>query len=235
MAKETAEQKLLRLIEQNDDADSGQGQTSSDAVPSPQEVLNAVKNVGGAVAVPPVFSNILSFGKDFFGHFGRDGFSIRNINKLLAVGVGGAVIIFIFSLIGGINSVKGPVSFQMPESIAFAADKLLPTFPDVKQYSSSISYRNIFHPFEKKEVVKVEGDAVPAAIKQISKKTKSLKLVGISWLDTPESASAMVENTESGITYFLKSGENVNGVNVQSIYADSIVLEFAGERMELKL
>ena len=45
----------------------------------------------------------------------------------------------------------------------------------------------------------------------------------------------MVENSASGVTFFLHAGEKVNGVTVEAIYADSIVLEFAGERMELKL
>ena len=51
--------------------------------------------------------------------------------------------------------------------------------------------------------------------------TKDLKLVGISWLDSAESASAMIENTQSGVTYFLKSGEQINSVTVKQIFADS--------------
>lgn len=239
MAKETAEQKLLRLIEQNDAGASNTQEaasaSSASSPASPQEILNAVQGVGGAVSIPPALLNILAQVKAFFGHTDHQGFNIRDINKALMAVVGITTIIFISSVISGISTTQRAITFHDPENMPFAADKLLPMLPDVQKYLSAISYRNIFHPFEKKEIADVEDEAIPVVAQKIFEKTKSLKLVGISWLDTPGSASAMVENIDSGVTYFLKSGEMVNGVNVQSIHADSIVLEFAGERMELKL
>jgi hypothetical protein len=128
------------------------------------------------------------------------------------------------------------VVFKDAGSVSFSTEKLFPSIPDLQKYVSAMSFRNIFNPFEKTAESLVAGQAEGSAVVQrIVQKVETLRLVGISWLDTPESASAMVENTSSGVTYFLRSGEQVNGVTVEAIYADSIVLEFDGERMELKL
>ena len=54
-------------------------------------------------------------------------------------------------------------------------------------------------------------------------------------MDTPESASALVENTISGVTYFLRRGEKINDVLIEDIFAESIIVSFQGEEMEMKL
>lgn len=232
MAKETAEQKLLRLIEQNDTAPSeASGQKNSSEV---QEVLSAVQSVSGSVAFPAAFQNVIGFLKNFLAHPSREYFGVRAINKILIVAAAFFCLTFIISIARGIRAADRPVEFDRPESILFSSDQLLPIIPELQKYISVFSFRNIFHPYEKKEVVEKKGD-LPRLPQQLSEKTKSLKLVGISWLDTPESASAMVENTGNGITYFLYSGEKVNGVTVKTIYADSVLLELNGDQMELKL
>ena len=81
-----------------------------------------------------------------------------------------------------------------------------------------------------REVLKEE-----LGIQRVSTQTKDLKLVGISWFESPETASAMVENTVSGVTYFLKPGERLNDVTVKNIYAESIVVTYQGEELEMKL
>ena len=45
----------------------------------------------------------------------------------------------------------------------------------------------------------------------------------------------MVENQISGVTYFLGQGERINDVMIESIYADSIVVSYQGEEIEMKL
>ena len=128
------------------------------------------------------------------------------------------------------------VYFPLKDNIEFSMDNLLPKFKEMVQYVDAVSRRNVFQPFERK-VVEKEKDA-PEELKGIEKimdRMKELKLVGISWLDTPESASAMIENTTSGITYFLRTGDNIQGVKVKEIFVDSIIIVYDGEEMEMQL
>lgn len=238
MAKETAEQKLLRLIEQGGGADGASGQPASSSQPSleAQQTLNAVQSVGGAFALPGFLPQILSSFKMTFRSFSQGGFGIREVNKILFVAVLVMAAVFSTGMIRGLQTAHQTIDFKQPQPVKVPAENLLPQFADIQRYISAVSLRNIFNPFEKKEVAAQAVDSKPvAAAARVFERTKALKLVGVSWLDTPETASAMVENTGSGVTYFLRAGEQVNGVTIEAIYADSVVLEFDGERMELKL
>ena len=62
-----------------------------------------------------------------------------------------------------------------------------------------------------------------------------LKLVGISWLDSAETASIMMEDTESGITYFVGQGEKVKELTVKKIYTDRVVLTYEDQEVTIKL
>jgi len=235
MAKETAEQKLLRLIEQGDGSDSsGQPVVSKSSSVDPRQVLNAVQSVGASFAFSSVLANVGGLFKGFFIYTPGQGFGVRDLNKILVMAVGIMTIVFSISLARGIKISNQAISFNQLASAPFSSKNFLPSFFDVKDYLHTVSLRNIFHPFEQKVIEKKQEEEA-TVVRRISSQTKNLKLVGISWLDTPESASAMVENTENGVTHFLRTGEKINGVTVEAIYADSIVLEFSGERMELKL
>jgi len=234
MAKETAEQKLLRLIEQGGGFPAD---TSEHAAPEAQEALSAVQSVGGTLDLPPGALNVVAFVKRMLSSVqsAPAGFSLRHINIVLMAGVVILTVVFIGSIMNGLREADQTVTFHHPDAVAFSAKKLLPILPGLDRYVSAISFRNIFHPFEKQEVVEQADPEVVEVPQRLAEQTKNLRLVGISWLDTPESASAMVENTESGITYFLRSGERVNGLTVKTIYAQSVVLEMGGEELELKL
>jgi len=237
MAKETAEQKLLKLIEQSE---SQSGRSAGAPPPrrsDPQQVLQAVQSVGGSVSLPPAISNFFFVIRGLMSGASRQGgFGVREVNALLGVGIVIVMIVFGWNLWSGFQHARQNIAFQQPESVAFSPGQMLPQFRALQDYVSIISFRNIFQPYEKKVVEAAsEEAAAPQIAEIIDSRTKGLKLVGVSWFDTPESASAMVENTESGVTYFLRSGEKVNGVTIEAIYADSIVLEFQGERLELKL
>ncbi|HSV42941.1 MAG TPA: hypothetical protein VLJ10_00135 [Candidatus Bathyarchaeia archaeon] len=238
MAKETAEQKLLKLIELSDaQGIAATPKPAAAKMADPQQVLQAVQSVGGAVSLPASISGLLASIKNFIGLVPRDGgLGLREVNAILAVAVVMVVIIFGLNVSSGFKRANAQIVFEQPEGVSFSPGNLLPQFKALQDYVGAISFRNIFQPYEKKVVeAQTEEQRVVKMFEQIDSKTKGLRLVGVSWFDSPQSASAMVENTDSGVTYFLRSGEKVNGVTVEAIYSDSIVLEFLGERLELKL
>jgi len=57
------------------------------------------------------------------------------------------------------------------------------------------------------------------------------KLVGISWSDNPD---AMVEDSAANKTYFLKRGQALDGVKIQAIFKDKVVLNYQGVEVELR-
>ena len=61
------------------------------------------------------------------------------------------------------------------------------------------------------------------------------KLVGIAWLDLPETASIMIEDTHKKETFFLKQGEQLEGVTVKTIYTDRAVFSHENEETTIKL
>ena len=58
-----------------------------------------------------------------------------------------------------------------------------------------------------------------------------MKLVGIAWSDNPD---AMIEDTKVKKTYFVKQGDIINGVRIERIFRDKVVLTYKGEKIELK-
>jgi hypothetical protein len=61
------------------------------------------------------------------------------------------------------------------------------------------------------------------------------KLVGIAWLDLPETACIMIEDTRKNETLFLKQGEQLEGVTVKTIYTDRAVFSHENEETTIKL
>ena len=123
---------------------------------------------------------------------------------------------------------------KIETKVAKLPENLLPQIKEMTEYVSVVTRRNIFQPFEKKEEEE-KAAATPLDIQHIVEKTKDLRLVGVSWLSTPDSASALIENTNSGITYFLRAGDQINKVTVKEIFADSVILTFEGEDLKLSL
>jgi hypothetical protein len=240
MAKETAEQKLLRLIEQSgggtENASGSTGGPSSSGLMGAQQTLNAVQSVTGAIVLPNFFQRVQFSFKAFSRPSFYKDFGIKEINAILTAGTAVIFIVFGFNIHNGLQQARRAVEFNQPIPALFSNENILPFPADIERYLLAVSSRNIFNPFEKKEILAQEADS-PAviAVNRIMDRTQPLRLVGLSWLETSDTASAMVENIESGVTYFLRSGEKLNGMTVESIYADSIVLEFEGERVELRL
>ena len=70
----------------------------------------------------------------------------------------------------------------------------------------------------------------PTSIQILEKKAKGLKLVGISWGKTPV---AMIEDTVSRETSFLKAGQFINEVQIKAILKDRAVLGLGDAEYDL--
>lgn len=238
MAKDTAESKLLKLIEETDAKDKSSGAAPAAAAPAvaaagdATNVLNSVSSVGvGAISLPPFLQKIFSLlaGSPQAGQ----GFGLRMANQLLLVLVLAIAVFFVMDFTRGMKESQVQVAFDVKQADFNSDDEVLPSVKDVADYITAVSQRNIFRPFEKKvEETKV---AAPVENQKIKDKVTNLKLVGISWLNSPETATVMIEDKSTSVTHFLKTGEDLQGLKVDVIYADRVEVSFQGEKITINL
>ena len=192
MAKETAEAKLLKMMQK----------TGTGAVFSP----------GATARAKVAFA-----------------FSMRTLNWLLMLGIVICAVGLVYEMRSGMNMINQEINFsgdvKTPNAIA---EIVLPASRDVKFYLEKIASRNIFRPYE-------EQISKEAGVQTLAKRLAKYKMVGVAWLDLPETASIMIENPESKTTYFLKQGEQLEGVTVKTIYMDRAVFSYENEETTIKL
>lgn len=194
MAKETAEQKLLKILETSG---TGGASTKTSAAQSGAKVR----------------------------------FSVKMLNGLLFVGVLVCLAVLGLEIQSGNQLLSKQVDFEVSPVGARAGEISEHKAKDISYYTQKISARNIFKPYEKEQLDKVAVGAKPNLAKKMSK----YKMVGVAWLDLPESASVMVEDTTNGLTYFLREGEKLDDVTIKTIYTDRAVFGYENEEMTIKL
>ena len=199
--KETAEQKLLKMIEVSHDAGGAPGGKSQKAVQK-QGVLAVVKL----------------------------------INFFLIFVVVGFIVLIAFNVQSGLAYLNEPIRFNVDQNTAkmpAKTDNLVPTVQRSAYYLASVEKRNMFQPYEPADTQAAQAAVASTKMNQLLSK---LKLVGVSWLDTVDSASVMIEDTENSKTYFLRRGEKIENSNitVKTIYADSAVLGYDNEEMTIR-
>ena len=86
--------------------------------------------------------------------------------------------------------------------------------------------RNVFKPFAKKIEEKKADDP--------SMKLAEYKLVGISIEHDPKDSYAMIENTKTNITFFVKRGENFAGLELVEILDEKLIFKSGGETVEFR-
>lgn len=197
MAKETAEQKLLKILEASGKAPSSTGGASV-KVKAPQRQF---------------------------------AFSVQMLNGILVLAIVVCLAVLGYEINSGNQLLHKQVDFDLSAVGASSGDVELPKPHDISYYAQKIGTRNIFKPYEKEQSDKVSVASKPNLTKKLSK----YKLVGVAWLDLPESASVMVEDTTTGMTYFIREGEKLDDVTIKTIYTDRAVFGYENEEITIKL
>ncbi len=199
--KETAEQKLMKIIEASKKAKAAaSGEASAELAP---------KNSGKHFSV-----NIYQF------------------NIFLVVCMVASFIFFGYEIRNGMALLQEPVSFYVDVHSSKESSRIfVPQMKSIAYYLDKMNSRNIFQPYEKKVVV----DNVVSLKAAFEKKMSKFRIVGIAWLDVPESATVMLEDTSTHMTHFLKEGDKVEDVIVKTIYTDRVVFTRANEEITIKL
>lgn len=237
MAKETAEQKLLKLIESTDSqqADGAGGEQYAQSVADAQNVIASVRG-GGLDSVVPLVQKITLPFKGLLSVIQNPAaIGVKEVNKLLVAGIAILAMIFVTDFVKNMRSGGEAVRLSVTDNMAALGSIVVPRFKDLAEYASVVSQRNIFHPFEKKIVEEKEAQEAKVPNQRILDKTGNFKVVGISWLDTPESATVMIEDAKTQVTHFLKTGDTLQGVKVKTIYADQVILSYEGETVAVNL
>ena len=195
MAKETAEEKLLKMMQKS--APSVAGKASA------------------PVALPK---------KKF-----KFTFSVGALNMFLFLGIVACLIGLVIEMRSGFSLLSQSVDFPSGSKEGTAlSDIALPSVQGTDYYLQKVNERNIFKPYVPKAAQK-------AAVQGIVQLLSKYKLVGIAWLDLPETATVMIEDTDKNKIYFLKQGEQLEGVTVKTIYTDRAVFSHENEETTIKL
>ncbi|HPB68629.1 MAG TPA: hypothetical protein PKU74_06960 [Candidatus Omnitrophota bacterium] len=250
MAKETAEQKLLKLIEATEAQDKTPSSAEPAAVRGPstsleaQKTLSSVQSIGLAtITLPSFVGQLMNVLRDpsTLAQLPQT-LSIKELNKVLLILVLLIGIYFVSDFSKGMKAAQKdirldetPLTAAESVGLGTVGDLLGQYVKDISQYMALVSYRNIFQPYERK--VEVADEVVEEFLpnQQIAEKVNQFKLVGISWRETPDSVMVMIEDNQTQVTHFLKSGEEFQGVRVETIYADSVEFSYNGEKMNVKL
>ena len=231
--KETAEQKLLRMIEDGGTpAGAGaQGAQVAMAQNAAQDVAAAVKGTG--ISIPPVFSILSDKVQSILGMFAGKSFGLKQVNTVFIILIVVASLGLGFFYKSETTFLDRAIDFSkgLKESDMASAMRILPQYEPLASFLDVILKRNLFRPYEKKEEVVTDA---PTGSEKVAAKIKDLKLVGISWLNTPDSASIMVENAE-GVTIFLKKGDTISNVIVKKIFVDRVIFSYEDQEMEVRL
>ena len=196
MAKETAEQKLLKALQKKSATPTAPGAKQIDA------------------------KQKFSFN-----------LSIFDLNRILLVIIVVCLLIMIVQVRSGYLLTSKEVVFVDQNKVIKSQEGLTQSKNknDVKFYIDSFGNRNIFKPYD------VSLGKASAGQPNLSKRLSKYKLVGVSWLDLPESVSIMIEDSSTKTTYFLKTGEKLEGVTVKIIYTDRVVFSYENEETTIKL
>jgi len=219
----TPEKQLLKLIEEP---------SGPEASASPRAVRR-----GPSFSLGSLRSRFAFWSKGFRQAFsGGMAFDIKKVNALLifAALVSGAFFVSSSAVLA--HRLSEPPNFSFTPSGGGSQAKFVqPTrVKKLETYMQMARSRDIFRigafPPTQPDV-EAPSEVDRAQQEREERILGQFRLVGISWSDDPD---AMIENTAEEKTYFIKRGHHVNGVRVEAIYRDRVILNFEGKEVELR-
>jgi len=179
----------------------------------------------------------LSFLKTFLSGLGssfrersKNPLGIRHFNFLLKC------LILFLSLYLGYTIVVTALELKRTSNLIFKYEgspsslpEPAPMLKNLSYYMDKVTARDIFNLGALPTPEEKEKESALPPEEAVSKK---FSLVGIAWSDNPE---AMIEDTESKRTHFVKRGRTINqDIKVVAIFKDRVVLSYEDEEFELR-
>jgi hypothetical protein len=232
--KPTPEEQLLKLIENSGDA---AGKPAEGAKPKGKGPARPSFNVSAAFGR---FSGMVDYWKHAFQKKGaaagpavqlEAALDIKWINRALIVMVMltiGYLMIDLTLFKPGRRDLLNQVSVTEP---VFPVRNAELSSRDNAFYLEGLRRRNPFlESGTATPVAQEDAVDIPRDNSKVAEMMQGIKLVGISWGDEP---LAMVEDTSSGRTYFLKKNQEFRGVKVQEITRERVIVTYEGQEAEL--
>ncbi|TSA56667.1 hypothetical protein D4R42_03125 [bacterium] len=164
----------------------------------------------------------LTTGRLFKGELKLKKFDIRILNKCLAAA---AAIMFIYLMsdfIGAIILRKEVTSYA--ERKAQSREPQITKLSPLDYYQNQIGGRELFNP-QRIELLEAKTEIPSGGT------PAGLKLVGVDWGGNPV---ALIEDTQTKKTYFVKKGESIKESRVLEIFRDRVSLRYDNKIVELK-
>ena len=159
------------------------------------------------------------------------GFSLTSVNRVLGMIAAVAGLYFVLTLLAGVTKLAGVGHHirQLEAQGAKLASDPVPAHEAVRavRVDPALTNRNVFQP---------AGAAVTSSDAGVSagSKTSAYRLVGISESKDPAETTVMVENSQTKLTYFLQYGQPVEGLELEKILEDKVIVKIGGNAVELE-
>jgi len=157
----------------------------------------------------------------------RKQFDIKIINSFMVVCVFILAFYFvnnIFRSFKRINNLEFRVSNELRQT---QGAKQISQLKEIPYYLEKIGNRDIFK-MGPKELTPDINEVISS---KAAEATANLKLVGIAWSDDPD---AIIEDTKQMRTFFVKKGQMIGEIKVESISKDKVVLRYGEELIDLR-
>ena len=224
----TPEERLLRVIESGGE----QGRVPLGMIHSWSAVLKSYKQMTGKMVRA-------QFGADWIHHR----LSLKRLNQglLILFFLSGAWLAYDIKRVNPhIEDLTAPALVPIPSA---EQEEPSPSLKPITAYVEEVKKRDLFSPAspprlaqpkvqkaQKTEPVKAQAPPPPTPLEILRQKAVALKLVGTSFGQTP---IAILEDTSTRKTYFLKVGDSINQMQLESITEGRAILSYQGARYEL--
>lgn len=216
------EKQLLKLIE-----DSEPGKTKKGLV---GRRGSSFLSLGAFKGRWSFFRNRL---KGFTG-FKKESFDIKKINFYLKICV--VTLITYFTISFSISAFRlekmSTISLDAEITEDVVAAEIPKPLKKLSYYLEKVRGADIFNPsWVDTETGQSDSEAKRVAVSEMQKIAENFKLTGISWSDDPD---VMIEDVEMGKIYFLKKGEMIGDMKIETILKNKVILSYKGKEIILK-